>query len=117
MQMTIYYTEEDQYLIDKVDELAHRERKSRSAVILSILEWYFEGDKRLGEILVDMGKLQPEQIEEILQSQQDETQRKLIGELLVQAGLVSRKDVLRALAIQGSKAPSSASSASTTTTP
>lgn len=110
MQMTIYYTKEDQYLIDKVDELAHKERKSRSAVILSILEWYFEGNKKLGEILVDMGKIEPKDVEKILQAQKGEKQKKLIGELLIQAGLVSRKDVLRALAIQSSKATSTANS-------
>ena len=38
MQMTIYYTKEDQYLIDKIDEIAHPQRKSRSALILTILE-------------------------------------------------------------------------------
>lgn len=111
MQMTIYYTKDDQYLIEKVDELAHKERKSRSAVILSILEWYFEGNKKLGEILVDMGKIDPNDIEKILEAQKTEKQKKLIGELLVQAGLVSRKDVLRALAIQSSKSTSTAKTA------
>ena len=48
MQTTIYYIEEDQYLLDLVDQVARRERKSRSAVILSIIEEHFERDKRLG---------------------------------------------------------------------
>ncbi len=100
MQMTIYYTKDDQYLIDKVDELAYRERKSRSAVILSILERYFEGQKRLGEILADMRKITPEELEEILELQKTKERKKRIGELLVEKGLVSAKDVQRALAVQ-----------------
>ncbi len=100
MQMTIYYTKDDQYLIDKVDELAYRERKSRSAVILSILERYFEGQKRLGEILADMRKITPEELEQILELQKTKERKKRIGELLVEKGLVSAKDVQRALAVQ-----------------
>ena len=57
MQTTIYYREEDQYLIDKLQEKANRERKSKNACILSILEEYFESQKKLGEILTDMGIL------------------------------------------------------------
>jgi len=55
MQTTIYYNEEDAYLIKQVDSKSQRERKSRSSVILSVLEEYFESEKRLGEILVDLG--------------------------------------------------------------
>lgn len=100
MQMTIYYTKADQYLIDKVDEKAYRDRKSRSAVILTILEQYFEGDKKLGEILVDMGKLTKQQVENILERQQKEGDGKRFGELLVEEGLVSEKDIQRALVVQ-----------------
>ena len=57
MQTTIYYNEEDSYLIRQVDAKSQRERKSRSSVILSILEEYLESQKRLGEILVDIGVL------------------------------------------------------------
>jgi len=38
MQATIYYSDEDGYLIKQADMKGQRERKSRSAVILSILE-------------------------------------------------------------------------------
>lgn len=100
MQMTIYYTKDDHYLIDKVDELAYRERKSRSAVILTILERYFEGQKRLGEILTDMKKIKPEDIEKALELQRKKENKRRIGELLIQQGLVSEKDVQRALAVQ-----------------
>jgi len=98
--MTIYYTKADQYLIDKIDEKAYRDRKSRSAVILTILEQYFEGNKKLGEILVDMGKLKPKELEKALEMQKKEGNKRRIGELLVEEGLVEEKDVQRALAIQ-----------------
>ena len=55
MQVTIYLTEHDEYIVRLLDDRSRRERKSRSAVILSILEEHFEKDKRLGEILVDLG--------------------------------------------------------------
>lgn len=100
MQMTIYYTKADEYLIDKIDETAYRERKSRSAVILSVLERYFEGEKRLGEILVDMGKLSREQIDDLLERQAESDEHRRLGEMLLEEGLVSEKDLQRALAVQ-----------------
>lgn len=54
MQATIYYQERDQYLIDKVEGKANRERKSKSAVILSIIESYFEANKKICQILSDL---------------------------------------------------------------
>ena len=100
MQMTIYYTKDDQYLIDKIDERAYRERKSRSAVILTILERYFEGQKKLGEILSDMKKADPQEIRKALQLQRKEGNKRRIGELLVEKKVVNEKDVQRALAVQ-----------------
>lgn len=98
--MTIYYTEADQYLIDKIDEKAYRERKSRSAVILTILEQYFESDKKLCQILSDMGKLTPQDAEKVLELQKKEGNKRRIGELLVEEGFVEEKDIQRALAVQ-----------------
>lgn len=100
MQVTIYYHRDDQYILDQVDELAHRERKSRSSAILSILERYFEGEKRLGEILVDMGKLTQDEVDEILERQQQTEGHRRLGELLVAAELVEPKDLQRALSLQ-----------------
>ena len=100
MQMTIYYTKADQYLIDKIDEMAYRERKSRSAVILTVLERFFEGDKRLGEILVDMGKLSTQQLNDLLHRQEELTDHRRLGEILLEEDLVSEKDLQRALAVQ-----------------
>lgn len=100
MQMTIYYTDSDQYLIDKIDEKAYRDRKSRSAVILTVLEQFFEGNKRLGEILCDMGKIEMTDLENALESQKKHGNSQRLGELLIESGKVNEKDVQRALAVQ-----------------
>jgi hypothetical protein len=100
MQITIYYTQEDQYLLDLVEQKAYRERKSRSAVILTILEWYFEAGRKLGEILVDMGKLSKEDLERALKIQEEENFKRRLGEILTEEGFVKPRDVQRALRIQ-----------------
>lgn len=99
MQTTIYYREEDDFLIDKVEEKANRERKSKSAVILSILEEYFEAERRVGEILKDMGAVEPEKIEEAL-AEQEENSDKKIGEIMVENDYVREVDLDRALQVQ-----------------
>ena len=53
---------------------------------------------RLGEILVKMGRAQPDQIERGLRQQSDKGGR--IGRLLVDAGVCSEADMLEALALQ-----------------
>ena len=65
MQTTIYFGEDDTYLIKLIDKKAERGRKSRSAVIMEILEQYFEKGKNIGEILIDMGVLEPTQFKRI----------------------------------------------------
>lgn len=100
MQVTLYYNEEDKYILDLVDRIARQQRKSRSAVIMSILEEYFERDKRLGEILVDLGALSPARVDQALREQEREGHRRLIGEILVEKGWVRAQDVERALLIQ-----------------
>ena len=100
MQVTLYYSEEDKYLLDLVDKLALQQRKSRSAVIMSILEEYFEREKRLGEILVDLGAIDPGRVAQALKEQENEGRRRLIGEILVEKGWVRPQDVERALVIQ-----------------
>jgi hypothetical protein len=99
VQTTIYYREEDDFLIDKVEEKANRERKSKSAVILSILEEYFEAERRVGEILKDMGAVEPEKIEEAL-AEQEENSDKKIGEIMVENDYVREVDLDRALQVQ-----------------
>jgi len=99
MQVTMYFSDEDRYLIDLVDEKARRERKSRSAVMLSILEEYFERGKKLGEILVDLKVVRPQEMEEALELQKSGT-NKLLGEILAERGLVDKKYIEHALEIQ-----------------
>lgn len=100
MQVTLYHNEEDEYLLRLVDERGLRERKSRSAVIMGILEEYFERDKRLGAILVDIGVVSEEMVEAALHEQATSKHRHKIGEILVKRGFVKPEEVKRALLIQ-----------------
>ena len=99
MQTTIYYKDEDEYLIDKVEEKATRERKSKSAVILSILEEYFEAERRVGEILNDMGAVSSDQLQDALKAQEKGTDKRL-GEILLDNDYVREIDLDRALQVQ-----------------
>jgi len=101
MQTTIYYNQEDAYLLKQVDCKSQRERKSRSSVILSILEEYFESEKRLGEILVDLGVLSPSELAKGLELQKTQFADKLLGDILLEEELVAPEAVERALIIQG----------------
>ncbi len=100
MQTTIYYREKDNYLIDKVEEKASRERKSKSAVILSILEEYFEAEQKLGEILRDLGALSSDKLNSALEVQRTEQTDKKLGEILLNNDYVREVDLDRALDIQ-----------------
>ncbi len=100
MQITLYCNDDDKYLLDLVDKLALQQRKSRSAVIMSILEEYFERDKRLGEILVDLGAIDSTRVKQALAEQEEGGRRRLIGEILIDKGWVRPGDVERALIIQ-----------------
>jgi hypothetical protein len=101
MQTTIYYSDADTYLMEQVDMKGRRERKSRSAVILSILEEYFERDKRIGEILLDMGEVSHKDLATALEMQTDKHAGKRLGEILLEEKLVTQEAVERALLIQG----------------
>ena len=100
MQVTIYYSDEDQYVLDLVDQQARRERKSRSAVILSVLEEHFERNKKLGEILVDLGAVSHSDVQKSLELQKNTFTEKLLGEILVEQQGVKKEALERALAIQ-----------------
>jgi len=100
MQTTIYYNNGDAYLMAQVDAKGRRERKSRSAVILSILEDHFESDKRLGEILVDIGVLSHSDLNRGLELQKTRFTDKLLGDILLEEELVTLEAVERALLIQ-----------------
>ena len=77
-------------------------RRSRSATILSILEQYFEGGRKLGKILIDMGALSPEELRVALRLQRESMSDQRIGEILRKEGYVMEVDVDRALQVQGS---------------
>lgn len=100
MQSTIYYRKDDEYLIEKLEEKADRERKSKSACLLSILEEYFEAEKRVGEILTDMGILNNEELRRCLEKQKKSRDGKRIGEILVKENYVKEIDLDRALEVQ-----------------
>jgi glycosyltransferase involved in cell wall biosynthesis len=57
--------------------------------------------RRLGEILCNLGKLGSAEIQAALERQREDPRRKRLGEILVQMGLVAREDVQLALALQG----------------
>jgi len=101
MQTSIYYTQNDKYLIDQLEKKAKAERKSKSAVVLCILEEYFERKKKVGEILCDIGSLTNEQLNEALKIQQREKKHRLLGEILVNKNFVDERDLERALSLQG----------------
>ena len=101
MQTTIYYSEVDAYLMEQADTKGRRERRSRSAVLLSILEEHFEMEKRLGEILVDLGSLSHADLAKGLDLQKKQFAEKLLGDVLLEQDLVDKEAVDRALSIQG----------------
>jgi hypothetical protein len=86
MQTTIYYNNEDAYLIGQVDAKGRRERKSRSAVLLSIL--------------VDIGVISHANLCKGLDLQKSKFADKLLGDILLEEELVSPEAVERALLIQ-----------------
>jgi len=101
MQTSIYYTNNDNWLLQKVEEKGRAERRSRSAVILRILEEYFTRNKRLGEILCQMGCITHKQLEASLQQQKEGSRSVPLGRILLNQEAVSEHDLGRALALQG----------------
>ena len=100
MQTSIYYTEEDGHLINTIKEKARKERKSKSAVILSILEEYFR-KKRFGEILLEIGRINNERLNKGLEIQQKEEKNKLLGTILLDESFINKEDLDRVLFLQG----------------
>lgn len=99
MQLTMFYNKRDEYLIQKLDNLASQERKSRSAMIMTILEYHLESHMKLGEILRDQGILTHQKLQHALTLQRT-TETEPIGEILICEGFVRRQDVERALQLQ-----------------
>jgi len=99
MQMSIYYQKDDEYLIDLIEKRADRRRMSKSAMILSILEEYFEAEKRVGEILRDMQAIEEEQVEKALKVQEEKEDKRL-GKIMVERDYVEKDQLQRALQVQ-----------------
>ncbi len=84
--------------------------QARVGVPMSIREWY-EGklaairqelrrqrhEKRLGEILLEMGAVDRQTLEEALAEQRGEGAGKLLGEILIERGAVSEEALREAL--------------------
>lgn len=100
MMISIYYRKDDEWLLEKVDEIRARERRSRSAVILSLLEEYFERDRKIGEILKDMGLLSLKELQEAIDMQKKHKNEKKLGEILEGRGTVTKSNIQRALGLQ-----------------
>lgn len=100
MQISIYYNEEDKWLSDKVEEKAQVERRSKSAVILAILEEYFVRGEKIGEILQDMDCLSWEQLNRGLEIQEQEEGNRRLGEILLGKNFIKEKNLQKALALQ-----------------
>ena len=98
MQTSIYYTEEDNWLLEKAEEKGEVERRSRSAVILAILEEYFARGKKIGEILQAMGYLSQKQLATALERQKEEHEP--LGTILILDNVIKQRDLKKALAIQ-----------------
>lgn len=100
MQMSIHYSDEDQYLVDKLEEEANRKRKSKSAMVLSILEEHFEAERKLGEILKDMRLIDVKQLQRALEAQRKTERQKKLGQIMLEEDYVSEEDLGRALQVQ-----------------
>ena len=101
MQMSIHYSEEDQYLVDKLAEEANRKRKSKSAMVLSILEEHFEAERKIGEILKDMRLIDVKQLQAALEAQRKAERQKKLGQIMLEKDYVEEGQLERALGVQG----------------
>lgn len=100
MQTSIYYQEEDQYIFDRVEELAKRERRSKSAMMLAILEEYFEAGRKLGEVLKDMKAITETELRESLSIQKEGVSGKRLGRIMVERKMIDEVQLNRALDLQ-----------------
>lgn len=100
MMISIYYRKEDEWLLKKVDKICARERRSRSSVILSLLEQYFEQEKKIGEILQDMGFISLEKLQEALRLQKKEKKPKKLGQILKEKGIITEEHIQRVVGLQ-----------------
>jgi len=95
MQTTVYFREEDVYLLRLLQKEAKRRRTSVSSLIVAILEQHFEKGKDLGEILIDFGVLTPAKLDQLREEAQkrsvsveDVLKEQIPEEIIEQAKLV-----------------------------
>lgn len=103
MQLSIYYTKEDQHLIQQLDAAAKVQRKSKGSLILSILQDYLQKRKRLGTMLLNIAAISKDQLDKALKIQQKEEKRRLLGDILLDQGFVEEKTLSESLALQKTK--------------
>ena len=70
-------------------------------MLVSILREHFEREKRLGEILMDLGALSHGDLAKGLDLQKKKFAEKLLGDILLEQEPVGKEAVDRALIIQG----------------
>ena len=104
MQLSIYYKKEDKDLIEKIAIAAKTQRKSKGALILSILFDYLQQRRRLGAILLSINALSKDQLSQSLGLQRKEKKKRLLGEILLQLGHIEEKTLNETLALQKTKA-------------
>lgn len=100
MQLSVHYKEKDQYLVEKLEKMAERNRMSTSACILSILEDHFESNRMVGQILKDMQLINNEQLQRALSKQREIGDDKKIGKIMVESNYLKEDQLDRALEIQ-----------------
>ena len=104
MQMTIYFAEDDLYLIKRAEQEATATRHSLSAIVMTALESYLLENERLGEILVGLGCLKRADLNRALEVQKKRP-GELLGAILMELKMVTPADLRLALAIQKEKTP------------
>lgn len=97
MQITIYYAEEDQWLMEEIERRAIAGRQSRSALILSILEKDVVGGKSIPQILNDFGVLNKDEADQLEGLEEAELKKKLVDQGEVNKDLFYRASYLSEL--------------------
>lgn len=100
MQLTISCNDRDRWIIKEIEERAYLQKKSKSSVIIAMLEGHFTKGKKIGEILVSWGLLSEEELKKGLEIQKQQKHKPLLGEILLSEGFVKEIELKRALTMQ-----------------
>jgi len=103
MQLSIYCKKEDKDLIEKIAIAAKAQRKSKGALILSILYDYLQQRRKLGAILLSINALSKGQLSQALGLQRKNKEKRLLGEILLELGYIEEKTLKESLALQKTK--------------